>query len=208
MAACLKHHSTALWREAIVVFRQVIIGTVIKVLRRYGEVDPAGAEDIIQEVYLRLCNQDYRVLRECRIAEPLSLFGLVQAVATTTVLDHYRTSVAKKRGGGRTLLQIDSPSAECPDPGAHGSAERLILIREIDQHLNHIVSRISNTTERARDRQMFWLYYRQGLTSKEIAALPAMGLTQKGVESVIRRLTVELREVMGESAADPKGERP
>jgi RNA polymerase sigma-70 factor (ECF subfamily) len=40
---------------------------------------------------------------------------------------------------------------------------------------------------------IFLLYYRQGLTASEIAALPALGLTTKGVESIIARLTHMIR---------------
>jgi len=46
---------------------------------------------------------------------------------------------------------------------------------------------------RDRDRALFWLYYRQGLTAGEIAALPSAGLTAKGVESALRRVTGWLR---------------
>jgi RNA polymerase sigma-70 factor (ECF subfamily) len=44
-----------------------------------------------------------------------------------------------------------------------------------------------------RDRALFWLYYRQGYTAEEIARLPSAGLTAKGVESALRRVTVWLR---------------
>lgn len=40
---------------------------------------------------------------------------------------------------------------------------------------------------------IFLLYYRQGLTASEIAALPSLDLTTKGVESVIARLTYMIR---------------
>jgi RNA polymerase sigma-70 factor (ECF subfamily) len=49
-----------------------------------------------------------------------------------------------------------------------------------------------------RDRVMFWLYYRQGYTAEEIARLPAIGLTAKGVESALRRVTVWLRAQVGQ----------
>jgi DNA-directed RNA polymerase specialized sigma24 family protein len=45
-----------------------------------------------------------------------------------------------------------------------------------------------------RDRALFWLYYLQGFTAEEIARLPVAGLTAKGVESALRRVTRWLRE--------------
>jgi RNA polymerase sigma-70 factor (ECF subfamily) len=44
-----------------------------------------------------------------------------------------------------------------------------------------------------RDRALFWLYYRQGFTAEEIAGMTAIGLTAKGVESALRRVTIWLR---------------
>ena len=47
----------------------------------------------------------------------------------------------------------------------------------------------------ARDRLIFWMYYRQGFTAKAIAAIPSISLTVKGVEGVIQRLTGQLRRI-------------
>jgi hypothetical protein len=41
---------------------------------------------------------------------------------------------------------------------------------------------------------IFWLYFRQGMTSREIASLPGVGLGTKGVGSVIERLKRLIRE--------------
>ncbi len=47
-----------------------------------------------------------------------------------------------------------------------------------------------------RDRNLFWLYYRQGLTAQAISQIPSIGLSAKGVESAIARLTRLLRDVI------------
>jgi RNA polymerase sigma-70 factor (ECF subfamily) len=47
-----------------------------------------------------------------------------------------------------------------------------------------------------RDRNLFWLYYRQGLTAEAISRIPAIGLSAKGAESAIGRLTRLLRETI------------
>ena len=41
---------------------------------------------------------------------------------------------------------------------------------------------------------IFWLYFRQGMSTKEIASLPTIGLRAKGVGSVIERLKHYIRE--------------
>jgi DNA-directed RNA polymerase specialized sigma24 family protein len=66
---------------------------------------------------------------------------------------------------------------------------RSVLLSELDRKL-----RSAPDVFGERDRALFWLYYLQGLTAEEIARLPVVGLTAKGVESVLRRVTRWLRE--------------
>jgi hypothetical protein len=53
---------------------------------------------------------------------------------------------------------------------------------------------------------IFWLYFRQGMSTKEIASLPTIGLGTKGVGSVIERLKHGLREQIVGAGWDPKGD--
>ena len=53
----------------------------------------------------------------------------------------------------------------------------------------------------ARDRAIFWLYYKQGLSAKAIAGIRTIGLSVKGVESTIGRMVRLLRQKMNEGAA-------
>ena len=90
--------------------------------------------------------------------------------------------------------------------------EQEILLRQIDSCLQSY----GEGPIQERDRTVFWLYYRQGLTAKEIAALPSTGLTVKGVESAILRLKSLVREKVMEprsvplpqSELSPEGFRP
>ena len=65
-----------------------------------------------------------------------------------------------------------------------------VLLEQVDGAL----TRSTGVDTRERDRTVFWLYYKHGFTAKAIAALPAVGLTVKGVETVIFRLTKAIRK--------------
>jgi hypothetical protein len=41
---------------------------------------------------------------------------------------------------------------------------------------------------------IFWLYFRQGMSTREIASLPGIGLGAKGVGSVIERMKSAVRQ--------------
>jgi DNA-directed RNA polymerase specialized sigma24 family protein len=75
----------------------------------------------------------------------------------------------------------------------------LLLIRDIED-----VFRKALTS--ARDRQIFWLYYRQGMSAKEIAAIPSLDLGIKGVESVIGRLNELIRKAFENDERQSGGE--
>jgi RNA polymerase sigma-70 factor (ECF subfamily) len=75
-------------------------------------------------------------------------------------------------------------------PGAR--IEQSTLYAQLDEKLRSAPESVGE-----RDRALFWLYYRQGYTAEEIARLSAAGLTAKGVESALRRVTVWLRDQVG-----------
>jgi RNA polymerase sigma-70 factor (ECF subfamily) len=65
--------------------------------------------------------------------------------------------------------------------------EDKILLREIEDLIGQIA-------EKERDKVVFLLYYRQGLTAKKIAGIPGIELSEKGVESCLHRLTERVRK--------------
>ena len=82
-----------------------------------------------------------------------------------------------------------------PEAGmeVHGSQEKIafsIFLNEIDDHLKRCLT----GPDQERDRMIFWLYFRQGMSTKEIASLPTVGLSAKGVGSVIERMKRSIRE--------------
>jgi hypothetical protein len=80
-----------------------------------------------------------------------------------------------------------------------------LLLQEIDQCLQSC----AEVPGKRRDRLIFWLHYRQGLSANAISSLPAVGLTVKGVESVIYRLTGLVRgQIAGSPHARREGPEP
>jgi hypothetical protein len=66
------------------------------------------------------------------------------------------------------------------------------LINEVRSHLEFCIE----GRDKDRNRRIFWLYYRAGLSAAAISVLPGIGLSTKGVESLILRMTREVRERM------------
>jgi DNA-directed RNA polymerase specialized sigma24 family protein len=104
--------------------------------------------------------------------------------------------MAAMRGAGRRESSLDS-YLESTVAGRDGlpDVERDILLSQIDS----ILSSQPEPGIPPRDRQIFWLYYRHGMTARAIAAIAHIGLTAKGVESVIQRLTALVRQRLVDS---------
>jgi RNA polymerase sigma-70 factor, ECF subfamily len=181
---------SAAWEEFVRRFRPVIAGTVMRTARRFGVTTPDLIDDLIQETYLKICGHRCRILREFQSQAADAIFGLLKTVAFSVTQDHFKGGLAAKRGAGRQETSLDS-YIEGVIAGGEGvpDVERAILLREIDEHLTGAAEPVTGD----RDRQIFWLYYRHGMTARTIALIPGIGLAQKGVESVIQRLTNQVR---------------
>jgi RNA polymerase sigma-70 factor (ECF subfamily) len=180
--ACLETGSEAAWTEFVRRFQPLIASSATRVVRRYCAPNPALIDDLIQETYLRLCKDSCRSLRDFQAQHDEAIFGYIKVIATSVALDYFRARATLKR---RSEIEDDGTNVEASTPSS--TIEQNTLLKELDQHL---------ASETERDRMIFWLYYRQGYTARDIAALPQLDLTQKGVESCIYRLTQSLRSVV------------
>ena len=195
--ACIKADAAA-WEEFMRRYYRLIAGVVIRTSRKWGESSPATMDDLIQETYLKLCADDYRLLRAYDPKHPDAIYGYLKVITANVVHDRFKALHSEKRGGDQIveeLTTLENRSGVDQTAGSKHAMEREILLREIDAHLNATLS--GDTAER--DRTIFWLYYRQGFTTKAIASLPSIGLTIKGVESTILRVTKLLRKRMVET---------
>jgi RNA polymerase sigma-70 factor (ECF subfamily) len=151
----------------------------------------ATVDDIVQEVFLKLCEQERRILREFEPRGEDSFLGLLRLVTASVANDYFRRIYSAKRGGKVVTMPLMDDDVQLPLDSARPAARmhQAALFAHLDQMLRSAPQAVSD-----RDRALFWLYYRQGYTAEEIAQVPATGLTAKGVESALRRVTTWLRE--------------
>jgi RNA polymerase sigma-70 factor (ECF subfamily) len=173
-------------------FNPIIQAAVIRSIFKCGGRPTGGlADDLVQESYLRLCRDDFRALRNFRSPNPKALYGLVQAVAVSVTIDHFRKQSTEIRGGGDEPIPLDLLSLkDLAHPSGAAAVETAVLIDQLDRRLQKILP----PETAVRDRRIFWLYYRRGLTAEQIASLSGMDLSAKGVESVLHRLLRFLKE--------------
>jgi RNA polymerase sigma-70 factor (ECF subfamily) len=194
--ACVDTGDELAWEEFVRRFHKLVASVALRTARRWGENSPQIVDELVQETYLKLCGDGCRLLRSFDSMHEDAIYGFVKVLTANLVHDHFKALRSQKRGGTTESESLDSGGVlQAEVRGATDSAkqmEREVLFREIDTCLHCI----DGGPHGGRDRRVFWLYYRAGLPASAIAALPTIGLTTKGVESSLLRMTRLLRRAL------------
>jgi len=186
LARCLQTNDARAWENFVHAAHGIVAAGIIRGLSRWGTPDRDQVDDLVQETFLKLCSAGFLVLRRFRSDHPNALSAYLRTIALTVVSDSLRSRNARKRGARETATSLDGVDAPAPDSTIQ-QAERAILLERVDKCLN---------TQQNRDRWIFWMYYRHGLTSRAISDIPAVKLGLSGVESTIHRLTEVVRKCL------------
>ncbi len=194
LRACAEVGNEDVWQEFVACFQRLIAGVVLKTARRWGDVSPDTVEDLVQETYLKLCSDPQRMLAEFDAHHQDAFYGYLKVVTANLVNDYFRARHSKKRNVAieSSLQELNEEIADC-GLGSAKQIERAALLAQVDAVLPALAG-----TDSERDRTIFWLYWRHGMTAQAIAEMPGLGLTAKGVESVIYRLTRLVRQRLAE----------
>ena len=194
--ACVGSNNEAAWAEFIRRFQPVIAKVVARTARRQWPQAPRHlVDDLVQETYLKLCADDCRLLRQFQSRHRDSIYGFLKVVAASVVLDHFKSEKAQKRDTSHTdalseLTFLDQPAS---GSGSRLSMEDQVTLREI----NEILGKLFTGKILVRNRAIFWLHHRDGMTAQAIASIPCIGLNTKGVETVLRRMTHMIQSHIG-----------
>jgi RNA polymerase sigma-70 factor (ECF subfamily) len=116
LAKLCAHSAEVLEWEELVVRCSPLTTVVAKRIARLWVSDPSPAiiDDIVQEVFLKLCEHDRRILRGFEPRGEDSFFGLLRLVTASVTNDYFRRQYSTKRGGKvLTMPLLDGDSASC-----------------------------------------------------------------------------------------------
>ncbi len=186
------------WEEFVSRVGRPISLTIMRTASLLDEPSRSLVEDLRQATYLKLLEGGCRHLRDFAIQHPEAVLGYLKITAANVTRDHIKHIRSQYQGGDTPHVSTSDVDPEIPE-----DQERVVLLKEIDEHLKHCLA----GPDRERDRGIFWLYFRQGMSTKEIASLPTIGLTAKGVGSAIERLKHDIREQIVGSRSDCDDDR-
>jgi RNA polymerase sigma factor (sigma-70 family) len=180
------------WREFVRRFQRPISLVIYRVAKIWGESANSVVDDLVQDTFLKLCANECSILREFRAKHSDATSGYLRVIALNVAHDYFRSRRALKRGGDQRPVVSEEMDPLDFVPAVWGDAEQIeteVQLKEIE----HLLDTASESDVSKRDRVIFRLYYKQGMTAKAIASIPTFQLSTKGVESSLARTTRFLR---------------
>jgi len=175
--ACCAGDASA-WQELRYRYRRDVFGALRKIAAH------EDLDDLEQEVWTRLLARERAALRGFRGG---SLGAFLSQVARSVCIDHYRRK--------RPLAELN-PAVASERP----SAEYQLSHEEQRKRLAAGLAKVAMT---ARDRDVVRLHFEEEMTAAQIAGL-GLGLSERGVEALFRRLRKRLRELVAKEES-PEG---
>ena len=199
----------AAWHEFIGRFEYILVKAIRLTYRRYALSQRLTHEDVldlVQQIFLKLSENDYRALRELKCNKEGSVRLFLYAVAANTALDYVRaTQVARRPAIAQSLSEPKHEEEEWK--GTRGeqlyakdsNPEELYLNKELIEQVLAVVDKESDQKNRARNRKIFMMALRDGYTRSEIAAQIGIDLKLPGVNSLLFRIKKKIEEIYNSS---------
>ena len=187
---CLRGgRDTEAWAEFERRTRPVLAAVAGRTAYRCGCGSPDVVQDLTQDAFLKLCRSDYELLKQVRGKPANSIVAFLKVVTANIVYDYFRAESGPQRRPEGGWVSTDSLDSVAEDRCTEQALARKLVVDEIDAVLRADLTGAAG----ARDRQIFWLKHRHGMTAKAIAAIPAFRLTESGVEASLCRALRILR---------------
>lgn len=192
------------WREFLHRFHKYVSFTIYSVCKRLGYTEGvAKVEDLTQEVYLKLLNNDCEPLKRFTSLYENAILKHLKMTAIRAVYTDYTAWKAKKRrpaGGIVSLHQQaewsihENRKLDLMDIlPANDFGDTSELIEEIQFCLNMILHRSRNAD---RNKLLFEYYFYHGFDAVEIASQICVNLTAKRVGKLISEIKQAVRRCL------------
>ncbi len=180
--ACISGDSKA-WQQLIDAYGPRVYGAIKYFMRSYRESLPEeDALNVYQEIFLDLCNDNFRKLKTFRAGGKLATW--LFTVARRQCLDYVRSMTRKKRTpltyAEPDILNLGQPLGRQEDPIA-ASETREAVLKAMD--------RMSY-----KSKLLLVLFYFEGLSYEEISKV--MGVSETSVSGMIKKARESIREML------------
>jgi RNA polymerase sigma factor (sigma-70 family) len=177
--SCLQNASGDGWAEFMRRFQPLVAAVVSRGIRRWSVPNRTLVDDLVQSTLRKLCEGNCRAIRTFRWLHENSFRGFLKVVATNVVQDHFRKYPP-------TRVEEDLEDVGPEVARVETFANRVEHDTLVDRLIRCLEKLLTSEPDASKHVAMFLLYYRHGLTAKEISRL--YQLTVKTVENTLLRL--------------------
>ncbi len=186
------------WEEFIGRIQGQLRTWALQALRTFRQKEIAhfreAVDDIVQEVYVRLVQNDCQALHAFKGNTEDALFGYLKRITHNVALNRARQNAAQKRPRLAHSLdeefenQSDNRSPHFPPKFVAQALDEETHIYELQDHINHYLEVVLRGPQKHRDKMLFQLFYYDGLAIEELAKLPGLNLSHHAIEVAINRV--------------------
>jgi RNA polymerase sigma factor (sigma-70 family) len=186
----------ALWKEFQSRFHKTILTFVMRVMCNAFRNDCLEeACDIAQEVYLRMLDNNGRMLRSFKGDTDFSVKAFLSRVAVNVVSDHHRRTTAEKRQPAEIISIEDAREQGRDLKGEAAELDIASILSWID--VERLMDSESDRRNAARNVLIFKLHHVDGFSVQEIAGFPAFGLKETAIRDALNQMRAHLQRGMG-----------
>ena len=151
--------------------------------------------DITQDVYLRMLDNNGRMLRSFKGDTDFSVRAFLSRVAVNVVSDHYRRSQAEKRRPAEIISIEDARQQGRELVGEAVELDIASILQWID--VERLMDSESDRRNAARNVLIFKLHHVDGFSVQEIARFPGFGLKETAIRDALNQMRADLQKRMG-----------
>ncbi len=190
--------NNAAWHEFRERFHKRIYHRIVRTCKRIGYREGVRhAEDLTQEVYIKLLNKNAKALKTYEGLWENTVYCFLDVIAERTAKLNWERSNMQKRIPQNKCKSIHAPVHSASkddaisilgtiDSNSSLDAQRYAdVLDALQVCLGHL---LRNKLHGKRDMQIFHLYFVEGQTSEEIAQTPEIGISPKRVANRITEL--------------------
>jgi len=181
--ACISGDGTSC-EEFFRLLRPVLERVASRIARQWSAV--GETDDVMQEIHLKLVTASASIgkMASGPSGQAVAYFSVLAANAAR---DFFRRRDYQLRHVDKSA-SIDDAIERLTGGKDAGTLDRDLLFSRIEECL----------MGQPRERTIYRLYYRQGFSAREISEIAGLGLTCEGVESLILRLTKQIKKCLGD----------
>jgi len=185
-----------LWQKFQQRFQKLIFMYLARALRFRGPYEAKDlVNDLTQDVYMRLLQNDGRMLRSFKGATEFSVLAFLARVSVSVATDYHRAQMTGKRQAAQVVSLEEARESGVTLAGESAELNVAAILSWID--VERLVDSDADRKHATRNVLIFKLHHIDGLTSDEIARFPGFDLTRSGIETILQRLKARLQKRIG-----------